>query len=192
MTANNSVLRFTLSYQSGLLAAVLFCLILLVMLSAQAIEMDDQQPLPAFTQTSQSEWFNSAPLATPDLKGKVILLDFWTFDCWNCYRSFPWLHALEARYRDKGLMLIGIHTPEYSHEKVRANVAAKVLEFGITYPVMMDNDSAYWRAMNNRYWPTFYLIDKSGQVRARFIGETHAETRQAKTIESQIKLLLSE
>lgn len=126
------------------------------------------------------------------LRGHVTLIDFWTFDCWNCYRSFPWLKALESKYQAQGLRVVGIHTPEFAHERVRDNVAAKVKEFGLHHPVMMDNDFAYWKAMGNRYWPAFYLLDKRGVVQAVYIGETHADSQQARKIEANIQTLLAE
>jgi thiol-disulfide isomerase/thioredoxin len=151
-------------------------------------------PLPAaeFTHAAESDWINSAPLTLADLRGSVVLLDFWTFDCWNCYRSIPWLKEIEARFATDGLRVIGVHTPEFDHEKVRANVAAKVREFGVKHPVMLDNDFSYWRAMGNRFWPAFYLLDRGGNIRAVFYGETHAGDRQAQAIDAAITALLAE
>ena len=148
--------------------------------------------LPEFTQTSPQEWLNSKPLTRKDLLGKVTLVDFWTFDCWNCYRSFPWLHGVEKKYKQKGFQIVGIHSPEFEHEKVHANIKAKIKQFKITNAVMVDNDMGYWRKMRNRYWPAYYLVDKNGQVRANYIGETHKNTTQANNIEAQIEKLLAE
>lgn len=148
--------------------------------------------LPEFSGRAPSVWLNSEPLKVADLRGKVVLLDVWTFDCWNCYRSFPWLKSLESRLADKPFQVIGIHTPEFSHEKKRANVERKLAEFGIEHPVMMDNDFAYWKALSNRYWPAFYVVDKKGEIRGRFIGETHAGDRNARRIEALIETLLAE
>lgn len=149
-------------------------------------------PAPAFTHTSEENWINSPPLQLIDLRGQVLLLDFWTFACWNCYRSFPWLNALEKRLHDEGLRVIGVHTPEFDYERVRANIAEKVKEYGLQHPVMIDNDHSYWRAMNNRYWPAFYLIDRQGRLRAKYAGETHAGDPQARRIEADIRTLLAE
>jgi len=149
-------------------------------------------PAPDFTHNAPQEWLNSEPLRLQDLRGKVLLVDFWTFDCWNCYRSFPWLKAMEARLMPKGLQVIGAHSPEFEHEKVKANIETKIAEFGLEHPVMIDNDFSYWRAMGNRYWPAFYVIDKRGQVRAAFFGETHEGDRQAQKIEQTILDLLAE
>lgn len=151
-----------------------------------------ESPAPAFTHSSAEDWINSEPLTWSDLKGQVVLVDFWTFECWNCYRSFPWLHAVEDRYADQGLQVIGVHTPEFARERVRDNVVAKVHEFGLKHPVMMDNDFSYWNAFNNRYWPAFYLVDRSGNIRAAFYGETHQGDRNARQIEAKIEALLAE
>lgn len=149
-------------------------------------------PAAEFTHTAESEWINSPPLTLAELRGSVVLLDFWTFDCWNCYRSIPWLQSVEQRFAGRGLRAIGVHTPEFDHEKVRANVEAKVREFNIGHPVMLDNDFSYWRALGNRYWPAFYLIDRRGAIRAIYVGETHAGDRQAAAIESLLGELLDE
>lgn len=149
-------------------------------------------PAPAFTHTDPSAWLNSRPLTWTDLRGKVVLLDFWAFECWNCYRSFPWLRNLEARLGPEGLQVIGVHTPEFEREKVKANVQAKVKEFRLHNPIMLDNDYSYWHAMGNRFWPAWYLIDKRGRIRAVFYGETHRGDRQARQIENTLRELLGE
>jgi len=149
-------------------------------------------PAADFTHAAESDWINSAPLSLADLRGHPVLLDFWTFDCWNCYRSIPWLKTVEARFAPDGLRVVGVHTPEFDRERVRENVVAKVREYGIAHPVMLDNDASYWRAMGNRYWPAFYLLDGNGNIRAVFAGETHAGDRQAEAIEVAIGELLKE
>ena len=153
--------------------------------------MAETSPLPAFS-TNSDDWINSEPVSAAELKGKVVLLDFWTFDCWNCYRSFPWLNELEQQFSEQDFVVIGIHTPEFDHEKKRDNVVRKISEFKLHHPVMMDNNFSYWKAMNNRYWPTIYLVDKQGLIRARFIGETHKGDANAVAIERTIKMLLAE
>lgn len=149
-------------------------------------------PLPEFSQSAPAAWLNSAPLKVADLADSVVLLDFWTFDCVNCRRSIPWLKDVEQRYGAKGLRVIGIHTPEFAHEKVPAKVAKKVAEFGIKHPVMLDPDFYYWNALGNQYWPAFYLVDKKGRLRALFVGETHSGDQQAVLIEGAIAALLAE
>lgn len=147
---------------------------------------------PEFTHNGKQDWINSTPLSIKDLAGKVVLIDFWTFGCWNCYRSFPWMNAMEKRLLEKNFQVIGVHTPEFENEKVRKNIEAKVKEFELHHPIMIDNNSSYWRAMNNRYWPAYYILDKKGKIRAAFFGETHEGDRRAKQIESTIKTLLAE
>jgi thiol-disulfide isomerase/thioredoxin len=181
--------RFALS-AAALLAGV--ALALAALRPASGGLLDTALPAAEFTHATEADWINSAPLRLAALRGHVVLLDFWTFDCWNCYRSIPWLKAVEARFAPGGLRVIGVHTPEFDHEKVRDNVAAKIREFGIEHPVMLDNDFSYWRAMGNRYWPAFYLIDRRGEVRGQFVGETHAGDRQAEAIEAAIAALLAE
>ena len=174
-----------------LVSAFLVIAMLVLNRPASGGKLNSPYPLPEFT-GQQPDWLNSRLLSVEDLKGKVILLDFWTFDCWNCYRSFPWLNDLENRYQSKDFMVIGIHTPEFDHEKVRENIEKKISEFDLQHPVMMDNNFVYWRLMNNRYWPAFYLVDKQGMVRASYVGETHKGDKNAENIENMIKFLLAE
>ena len=168
---------------------LIFVLTLFTFVLAQAA---DQRPMPEFTSTDASGWFNSPPLKTADLRGRVVLIDVWTYGCWNCYRSFPWLNALEKRLADRDFTVIGIHSPEFEHERDPARVAAKIEEFGLHHPVMMDNDFAYWQALRNRYWPAFYLVDKKGVIRHLHVGETHEGDARAQRIEEQILSLLAE
>lgn len=170
----------------------LFSSLLFSLLFTASLHAKESYALPEFTQTSQKEWMNSKPLTKKDVLGKVTLVDFWTYGCWNCYRSFPWLHGVEKKYKDKGFQIIGIHSPEFESEKIHKNIAEKIKHFKVTNPVMVDNDMAYWRKMNNRYWPAYYIVDKKGNVRAHFIGETHKNTAQANKIENTIELLLAE
>ncbi|MEM9171095.1 MAG: redoxin family protein [Pseudomonadota bacterium] len=152
----------------------------------------DWPTAPEFTQTDPKDWLNSAPLRIQSLQGQVVLIDFWAFACWNCYRSFPWLTAMERKLNDEAFTVIGVHSPEFEREKDRDEVARQAKKFGLTHPIMIDNDFHYWRAMNNRYWPTYYLIDAKGRIRQRYIGETHAGDAQAKRIEADIRALLIE
>ena len=159
--------------------------------SAWAGEVDPK-PAPEFTEQDADAWINSKPLKLSGLRGKVVLVDFWAFECWNCYRSFPWLNALESRYAPQGLQVVGVHAPEFDHEKDADAVRAKTKEFKLHHPVMLDNDFSYWKALSNRYWPAYYLIDKSGNIRALYVGETHEGDQRALTIEQKVKELLAE
>lgn len=147
---------------------------------------------PAFTHDKAGDWLNSKPLSWADLHDRVTLVDVWTFACWNCYRSIPWLHSLETRYGARGFGILGVHTPELPQERVRANVVQKLSEFKITHPVMLDNDYSYWNKLGNHYWPAFYIVDRQGRIRGRFIGETHAGDRNAREVEGLIEKLLTE
>ena len=164
----------------------------LQLIPQQAYANDTAQLAPEFTHNEVKDWINSPPLSLASLRGKVVLLDIWTFDCWNCYRSFPWLRSVEQRFKSRGLQIIGVHTPEFDHEMVRENIVAKVKKFMLDHPVMIDNDFSYWNALNNRYWPAFYLIDKQGRLRLVSVGETHAGDRRARVIEDRIMKLLAE
>ncbi|AYG96174.1 cytochrome c biogenesis protein DipZ [Brevundimonas naejangsanensis] len=121
--------------------------------------------------TGATEWINSPPLTTEQLRGKVVLIDFWTYSCINCVRAIPYVRAWAEKYRDQGLVVIGVHTPEFAFEKSPANVRDAVRRFGIAYPVAMDNDYAVWRAFRNQYWPAHYFIDAQGRIRHHHFGE---------------------
>jgi cytochrome c biogenesis protein CcdA/thiol-disulfide isomerase/thioredoxin len=117
------------------------------------------------------EWFNSKPLKLSELRGKVVIVDFWTYSCINCQRTFPYLRDWWEKYKDKGLVIIGVHSPEFEFEKNPKNVAQAAADFDLQYPIVQDNDFATWRAYNNHYWPAKYIIDKNGLVRYTHFGE---------------------
>lgn len=121
--------------------------------------------------TGIHEWLNSRPLNISGLRGKVVLVDFWTYSCINCIRTIPYLNSWHEKYADNGLVIIGVHTPEFDFEKKPENVKMAIGKYGIDYPVAMDNDFATWRAYKNSYWPRKYLIDAYGRVRYDHIGE---------------------
>ena len=116
-------------------------------------------------------WINSPQLTPASLKGKVVVVDFWTYSCINCLRTLPYVKAWYAKYKDSGLVVIGVHTPEFPFEKDEANVRKAIKDLGITYPVAMDNDYKIWRAFNNQYWPAHYFIDATGKIREHHFGE---------------------
>jgi cytochrome c biogenesis protein CcdA/thiol-disulfide isomerase/thioredoxin len=133
------------------------------------------------------QWLNSPPLTREQLKGKVVLIDFWTYSCINCIRSVPYTNAWYAKYKDQGLVVIGVHSPEFAFERDPANVRKAVADFGIRYPVALDSNLAIWRAFDNRYWPAHYLADAQGRIRYHHFGEGRTdETEQA------IRALLAE
>ncbi|GAW39796.1 Thiol-disulfide oxidoreductase YkuV [Brevundimonas sp. SH203] len=121
--------------------------------------------------TGATTWINTPPLTTEQLRGKVVVVDFWTYSCINCIRSIPYVRAWAEKYRDQGLVVIGVHTPEFAFEKSEANVRQNIQRLGIAYPVAMDNDFAIWRAFRNQYWPAHYFIDAEGRIRHHHFGE---------------------
>lgn len=118
-----------------------------------------------------NNWFNSKPLNLADLRGKVVLVDFWTYGCVNCVNTLPHVTELYAKYKDKGLVVVGVHTPEFPFERSASNVQAALKRHGITYPVAQDNDSKTWNAYSNRYWPAQYIIDQTGKIVFQHEGE---------------------
>jgi cytochrome c biogenesis protein CcdA/thiol-disulfide isomerase/thioredoxin len=126
-----------------------------------------------------AEWINSEPLTVRGLQGKVVLIDFWTYSCINCLRTLPHLKAWDRAYRDDGLTIIGVHSPEFAFERVPGNVRTAVRKLGIRYPVALDNDFATWRAYANEYWPAKYLIDRTGRVRYFHFGEGEYDRTEA-------------
>src|ERR1700761_517379 len=116
-------------------------------------------------------WINSPPLSLQSLHGKVVLVDFWTYSCINCLRTLPYIKAWNEKYKDSGLVIIGVHTPEFPFEKNESNVREAVKDLGVLYPVPMDNDYTIWRSFNNEYWPADYFIDATGKVRFHHFGE---------------------
>ena len=137
--------------------------------TALAEDLPVEGSLPALS--GAVAWLNSAPLTADALKGKVVLVDFWTYSCINCLRAIPYVRAWAEKYKDQGLVVIGVHAPEFAFEKNVNNVRAAIASLGIPYPVAIDNDYAIWRAFNNQYWPAHYFIDAKGQIRHHHFGE---------------------
>ena len=116
-------------------------------------------------------WLNSPPLTRASLRGKVVVVDFWTYSCINCLRSLPYIEAWARKYKDHGLVVLGVHAPEFAFEKDTANVKSAVAALGVTYPVAVDSNLAIWQAFNNEYWPAHYFVDAQGRIRAHHFGE---------------------
>ncbi|HEY5487134.1 MAG TPA: cytochrome c biogenesis protein DipZ [Candidatus Limnocylindrales bacterium] len=148
-------------------------------------------PLPVGQQAPDfagiDHWLNSQPLTMAGLRGKVVLVDFWTYSCINCIRTLPYVEGWYQKYAADGLVIVGVHTPEFAFEHDTSNVQAAISRFGITYPVAQDNEYTTWTAYSNSYWPADYLIDASGHVRATHDGEGDYNTTEA-----QIRSLLTE
>jgi thiol-disulfide isomerase/thioredoxin len=134
-----------------------------------------------------TEWLNSPPLTAGGLRGKVVLIDFWTYTCINWLRTLPYVRAWAEKYKDRGLVVIGVHSPEFSFEKNVDNVRRAAKEMKVDYPVAIDSEHAIWRAFNNAYWPALYFVDTKGQVRHHHFGEGEYEQS-----EKMIQRLLAE
>src|SRR3989338_2195405 len=152
--------------------------------------MLDSTKLPVLGKASEirgiSGWLNSEPLTLESLKGKVVLVDFWTYSCINCIRTIPYIEGWYEKYKDNNFVILGIHAPEFDFEKDKKNVESAIQKYSISYPVALDNDHKTWNAFNNRYWPEHYLIDVDGNIRYQHFGEG----RYAETENSIQKLLL--
>jgi thiol-disulfide isomerase/thioredoxin len=133
------------------------------------VPVADRMPAPELT--GITGWVNSRPLRLAALRGQVVLVDFWTFSCVNCTRTLPHLRHLAGAYRDRGLVVIGIHSPEFDFERDPAAVAAAVRRLGVTWPVALDSAMATWNAYGNRYWPAEYLVDRRGRIAEVHVGE---------------------
>ena len=131
--------------------------------------VDEPYAAPEFT--GLQNWVNSGPLTLAGLKGKVVLVNFWTFGCYNCQNTIPHVKELYAKYHAKGFEIVGIHAPEFDYEKDAANVKKAVADDGIAWPVAQDNGFKTWRRYRNGFWPAFYYLDKNGRVRHLHIGE---------------------
>ncbi|MFC4528338.1 cytochrome c biogenesis protein DipZ [Dyella halodurans] len=149
------------------------------------------EPLPVEGElpplTGATQWLNSPPLTAPSLRGKVVLVDFWTYSCINCIRSLPYVRAWADKYKDYGLVVIGVHAPEFAFEKEPQNVIKAVKDLGVDYPVALDNNYAIWKGFSNEYWPAHYFIDTRGQIRHHHFGEGEYEQS-----EDVIRQLLTE
>jgi thiol-disulfide isomerase/thioredoxin len=126
---------------------------------------------PLASMLMAQKWINTQPLRQEDLRGKVVLVDFWTFTCVNWLRTLPYVRAWAEKYKDRGLVVVGVHTPEFNVEKDFANVTRASASLGVSYPVATDNDFAIWRAFDNYAWPAAYFVDVNGRVRHRILGE---------------------
>lgn len=134
-----------------------------------------------------TEWINSPPISRAELLGKVVMIEIWTYSCYNCLNALPHIKTTAARHRAAGLVTIGVHTPEFDREKIPANVRRRVKELGVDFPVVMDNDFRIWKAFDNRYWPAVYIVDRKGRIRFHHDGEGRYED-----IDAAVRTLLAE
>jgi len=142
---------------------------------------------PTAPEFAPGTWINSDPLTLKKLRGRVALVEFWTFGCYNCRNTLPYVKRWDEHYRDKGLTVVGVHSPELEEERVIDNVRRETASLGIRYPVVTDNDYATWRAYNVEAWPTIFILDKEGRIRWTHVGEGRYD--EAETV---IKTLLAE
>ena len=145
--------------------------------SAEASALPSEGMAPSLDGATQ--WLNSKPLTAQDLRGKVVLVDFWTYSCINCLRTLPYVKAWAEKYRDQGLVVVGVHAPEFAFERDIGNVSKAIKDLGINYPVAVDNQFSIWRAFKNQYWPAHYFIDATGHIRHHHFGEgSYAESER--------------
>ncbi|GGP28148.1 thioredoxin family protein [Silvimonas amylolytica] len=153
--------------------------------SASGQTVASNSAAPEFTGINQ--WINSPPLTLNKLRGKVVLVDFWTYSCINCIHTLPYVKQWYEKYKDQGLVVVGVHTPEYPYEASSNNLQDAIKRYGIHYPVAQDNDYATWNAWQNQFWPAIYLIDAQGKVVYHAVGEgNYADT------EAEIQKLLAQ
>ena len=145
--------------------------------TAHSTSLHDHGTAPEFTGIDQ--WFNSPLLTMASLRGRVVLIDFWTYGCINCQRTLPHVNRWAAKYRDQGLTVVGVHTPEFPFEKSARNVQAAIERHGVKHPVAQDNRYATWKAYDNRYWPAHYLVDARGRIQYRHYGEGEYDRTEA-------------
>jgi thiol-disulfide isomerase/thioredoxin len=151
--------------------------------SASDLKVVEKGPLPSLG--LGNGWTNSKPLSAADLDGKVVVYDFWTYSCINCVRTLPYIESWHERYAKDGLVVVGVHSPEFDFEKIHPNITAAVKKLGVTYPVVFDDDMAVWNAFHNQYWPAKYIADRKGDLRYVHFGEgEYSET------ENVIRVLL--
>ncbi len=161
----------------GVIGIIVISILILQKPKIKVEESDNEMKAPEFQ--GVEGWINSKPLTMKELRGKVVLIDFWTYSCINCIRTFPYLRDWHEKYKDKGLVIIGIHSPEFKFERERTNIEKAAERFDLKWPIAMDNNYDMWRAYNNHYWPHKYLVDKDGNIRYDHIGEGgYEETEQ--------------
>jgi thiol-disulfide isomerase/thioredoxin len=171
--------------RTGLVTASIIIIAVIVLGDGNLYEGATQKREPSFS--GATGWINTKPLNLADLRGKVVLIDFWTYTCINWRRTLPYVREWASKYKDRGLIVIGVHTPEFPFEHQLENVKVATKEMGITYPVATDNNFEIWNSFQNEYWPALYLIDAKGQIRYQKFGEGDYQES-----ERQIQQLLKE
>ena len=180
-----NIIRFAVFTVTVSLGASLAMLALLTPLPAEETVAPGDQTAPQFE--GIDTWLNSDPLSMDGLRGKVVLVDFWTYTCINCLNHLPHVKDWHARYKDQGLVVVGVHTPEFAFEKSTRNVREAIGRLRIEHAVAQDNSYGTWRAFRNQYWPAIYLIDKEGRIAYQHFGEG-----RYRDTESKIQALLAQ
>jgi thiol-disulfide isomerase/thioredoxin len=165
-------------------------IVLLLLAACGSVVASAPSTPPAFTHSRAEDWINSPPLTLAELKGKVVVVEFWAFECDNCIKSRAWIESLQHEEGPKGLVMVGVHTPELSEERSPDAVRKAVERLGIHYPVMIDGDSSYWTALHVQYWPTFCLIGRDGLLYACVPGEMDKGDERAARVRSAIDMLV--
>ena len=163
---------------------------LLSLLACASVAASAPTPPPAFTHSRAEDWINSPPLTLAALKGKVVVVEFWAFECDNCIKSRAWIDSLEHDDGPKGLVVVGVHTPELDAERSEGAVRKAVERLGIHHPVMIDTDLSYWNALHVQYWPTFCLIGRDGLLYACVPGEMDKGDERATKVRGAIDMLV--
>lgn len=163
----------------------------LLLLACASVVASAPAPPPAFTHSRAEDWINSPPLTLAELKGKVVVVEFWAFECDNCIKSRAWIDSLERDNGPRGLVVVSVHTPELSEERSADAVRKAVKRLGIHYPVMIDTDHSYWNALHVQYWPTFCLIGRDGLLYACVPGEMDQGDERANKVAGALAQLLN-
>ena len=145
--------------------------------AAPSASLHDDGAAPEFAGIER--WFNSPPLTMAALRGRVVLVDFWTYGCINCLHTLPFINRWARDFAGDGLVVVGVHTPEFAFERSAANLQAAMERFGVKHPVAQDNRYATWRAYDNQYWPAHYLVDRNGRIQYKHFGEGEYERTEA-------------
>ena len=162
--------RFVYAHRNAVLAMTVWIALAFIGVSqAQFLKPGQTAPAPEFR--GVTEWINSGPLTMAKLRGKVVLVHFWTNGCYNCKNNYPHYKAWQERYAGKDVVIVGIHTPETPGERDVDRIKAQAAKHGLKFPIAVDNDRSNWNAWNNRYWPTVYVVDRQGRVRYGWEGE---------------------
>ena len=158
----------------------------MALFACNSFATESAPPLPS----NSSQWLDGQAHQWKDLRGKVVLLNVWTFMCSNSDGSLPWIVSLQKKYPD--LQIIGVHSPEFDREKNRNSMRETMASYQVMYPQILDDNHDYWNQLHNTYWPAFYIVDKQGNIRGKFAGETHPDDPQAKEVEALIVKLQKE